>query len=115
MCVCLLMFYIMLHCLHHVDFLRIVQSWISTNGRHWHIKKRSGDLHQHDADGDDEGTLWRSDIEYVYCEFMCKDEHNGLDENTPAAMLWSKKVLKISQLCASIQIFFVSHWKQMDL
>lgn len=60
------------------------------------MKKRSGDLHQHDADGDDEGTLWCSNIEYVYCEFMCKDEHNGLDENTPAAMLWSGKVLKIS-------------------
>lgn len=64
-CVCVLMFYIMLHCLHHVDFLRIVRSWISTNGLHWHMKKRSGDLHQHDAD-DDEGTLWRKDIENVF-------------------------------------------------
>jgi len=28
------------------------------------MKKRSGDLHQHDDD-DDEETLWRKDIEYV--------------------------------------------------
>lgn len=89
MCVCLLIFYIMSHCLHHVDFLRIVQSWISTNGRHWHMTKRSGDLHQHDAD--DEGTLWRKDTECVY---MGRDEHKGLDEST---MLWSGKVLRISQ------------------
>lgn len=86
------MFYIMLHCLHHVDFLRIVQSWISTNGRRSHMKKRSRDLHQHDADDaddgdddDDEGTLWRQDTESV---FMCKDEHKGLDE-----MLWSASAL----------------------
>lgn len=78
--VCLLIFYIMLHCLHHVDFLRIVRSWISTNGRQWNMKVRSGDLHQLDADGD-EGTLWRKDIGDV---FVCKDEHEGLDEQ----MLW---------------------------
>lgn len=54
------------------------------------MKKRSGDLHQHDADDDDdEGTLWRKDTE---CVFMCKDECKGLDENTPAAMLGCGKV-----------------------
>lgn len=96
-CVCLLMFYIMLHCLHHVDFLRIVQSWISTNGRHWHMKKRSGDLHQHDAD-DDEGTLWRKkDIEYEL-------QHKGLDENTQCC-----ETRQLCTYCSQPQIdFFVS-------
>lgn len=46
------------------------------------MKKRSGDLHQHDAD--DEGTLCQKHTEYV---FMCKDEQKGQDENTSAAVL----------------------------
>lgn len=64
--VCPFMFSVVSHCLHHVDFLRIVQSWISTNGRHWHAKGRSGGLHQRDAD---EGTLWAEEIRYVPCEW----------------------------------------------
>lgn len=41
------------------------------------------------------GHFDEKDIKYV---FMCKDEHKGLDENTPAAMLWTGEVMKISQL-----------------
>lgn len=38
------------------------------------MKKRSGDLHQHDDADDDEGTLWQKDTEYV---FTRKEEHKG--------------------------------------
>lgn len=91
-CVCLLMFCIMLHCLHHVDFLRIVQSWISTNGRHWHMKKRSGDLHQHDAaaadDDDDEGTIWWNKLNVQRWTWR-------LDETAADAKFWK------SSLCST--------------
>lgn len=63
---CPFMFSVVSHCLHHVDFLRIVQSWISTNGRHWRANGRSGGLHQRDAD---EGTLWAEEIRYMPCEW----------------------------------------------
>lgn len=46
------------------------------------MKKRSQDLHQHEADN--EGTLCRKHIE---CVFMCKDEHKGQDEHASAAVL----------------------------
>lgn len=41
-----------MHCLHHVDFLKIVQSWISTNGLQWNMKMWTGDIHQHDNNMD---------------------------------------------------------------
>lgn len=52
---CALTLCVVLCCVHHVDFLRIARSWICTNGRHSNMTRRSGDLHQHDADDGDEG------------------------------------------------------------
>lgn len=111
MYLCLLMFCIMLHCLHHVDFLRIVLSWISTNGRHWHMKKRSGDLHQLDAD--DEGTLcWNG---YWRCIHVPRWTQRT-NVMTPAALLW--RGLKVSHFCVLhtvVKPHVLSYWKDMDL
>lgn len=103
---CPLMFYVMLHCLHHVDFLRIVQSWISTNGRHSHMKERSGDLRQHDADAGDEGTLWPEDIDFCVPWILVQRR----TQRTRWKHL-SRNVLirRVSSLDQS-KYCFVSHW-----
>lgn len=58
------------------------------------------------------GHFDEKDIKYV---FMCKDEHKGLDENTPAVMLWMGRVLKICTYCSQSRFFFLSQWKDTDL